>query len=74
MSLITVVAPDDTTTVDPPVTVTPSKLLSIPVLWRHPVTFSKGFWLARTSVTVAAYKRFAIGWSHTLRHLPVALW
>ena len=25
---------------------------------RHHVTISKGFWLARTPVTVAAYKRF----------------
>ncbi len=26
---------------------------------QHPVTISKGFWLAKTPVTVAAYKRFA---------------
>ena len=59
---------------DVSVTVTPSELLSIPVLWRHPVTFCKGFRPARTSVTVAARQRFAIAWSHTLCRLPVTLW
>ncbi len=67
---------DETTGVDPPGTVTPSELLSIPVYRRHLVNVSKGFRLARppvTPVTVAARKRFAIGWSHRLRQLPETL-
>jgi len=36
---------------------------------RHPVTIGRGFWLGRTEVTVAAYRRFAAA---TGRPMPTA--
>ena len=39
---------------------------------RHPVTISKGLWLAKTPVTVAAYKRFARFAEETRAEMPDA--
>jgi sulfatase modifying factor 1 len=41
---------------------------------RHPVTIARGFWLGRTEVTVAAYRRFLAAMGRTMPSSPDFNW